>query len=157
MIDNSQKEKNIEQPIVLNTAIEEFIIFNRYSSWTKLTRVIAYCLRFKQKTRTRAKNDEHNKTLSTKKAHDAEICLLKIAHIQAFARELKTIKKNVQVERHTKLMSLSPFIEYSELEDVGTTLLTIILPDYITNKSSHHMVILHNVADGANLMFETYL
>ncbi|XP_058827202.1 uncharacterized protein LOC131687165 [Topomyia yanbarensis] len=81
-------------------------IFCRYSSFSKLVRVAAHCLRFVRNIREKARAQPQDSTvqgagklLTTQQLSDAEIRLIQLAQIDAFKQEINDLKtKRVRYE-----------------------------------------------------------
>lgn len=95
----------------LTTTINDFEIFYRYSSFSKLCRVIAYCLRFRH-------NNQFTGPLCAKKINESEIRILKIMQTMQFSGEIKTLKNKGPLTKG-KLINLSPFLDENDLIHVG--------------------------------------
>ncbi|XP_058827183.1 uncharacterized protein LOC131687148 [Topomyia yanbarensis] len=85
-------------------------IFCRYSSFSKLVRVTAHCLRFVRNIREKARAQPQDSTvqgagklLTTQQLSDAEIRLIQLAQIDAFKQEINDLK---MIARHYHLKML---------------------------------------------------
>lgn len=83
--------------------------FEKYSSLTKLERIIAYCLRFKHNSQI-SKCERIFGSLTLIEINKAHICLVKIVQLQTFADEINLIANNKSLRKKDKIMSLNPFI-----------------------------------------------
>lgn len=95
----------------LTAASGEFDIFKNYSSYSKLCRIIAYCLRFRS-------INKYDGTLNTEEINKAEICILKLMQTEQFSNEIRKLK-NKQAITKGKLVSLNPFLDNNDLIRVG--------------------------------------
>ncbi|XP_051162195.1 uncharacterized protein LOC127282137 [Leptopilina boulardi] len=108
-----QKWKAVEVPerraiksLTVKT-IEKFELSERFSSWTVLVRVVAYCLRF-----VRFKKGELRKgLLSVEEFKSAELRILLLVQREAFAGEIRDLSSGGEVSRGSKLIRLSPMME----------------------------------------------
>ncbi|XP_046748847.1 uncharacterized protein LOC124412775 [Diprion similis] len=110
----------------LATVIQDFKIFERYSSLRKLTRVVAYCKRFVYNTTHSA--DRKGGPLSVQELREATTALIKLSQAQTFAQELQTLSKKPPVHHDSKLASLNPFIDEAGVIRVGGRLQNTRLP-----------------------------
>ncbi|XP_058128506.1 uncharacterized protein LOC131292787, partial [Anopheles ziemanni] len=108
--------------------------FERYSSYTKLLRVIGYCLRFvrnaKEKCRTRRDPLEPpaSSTITPDLMEAAKTVLCKLAQQDAFPTELERLRKREVVPKRSPLRRLSPFIDSEGVMRVGGRLKLSQLP-----------------------------
>lgn len=87
-------------------------IFNRFSSFTKLKRVIAYCLRFKPRNRFTG-------ALRTTELVNAEKVIIRKIQATAFSKEIRDLSGGRRVDKGSKLISLDPFVDKDNLLRVG--------------------------------------
>ncbi|XP_045458533.1 uncharacterized protein LOC123668885 [Melitaea cinxia] len=97
---------------VVNTPFIE-----RFSSLTRLTRVIAYCRRFIAKTK-RSKDIETTYLSSEELAAALEVCI-RFVQQEYFKEELSAIYQNKTLSKKSKLFSLNPFLDEKQLLRVG--------------------------------------
>jgi len=86
-------------------------IFERFSSYSKLLRIIAYCLRFRIK-------NKHTGPLRAKEINEAEIRVLKTLQAIRFADEIKKLEGKTPIGKG-KLANLNPFLDGDKLIRVG--------------------------------------
>ncbi|XP_050543053.1 uncharacterized protein LOC126906529 [Daktulosphaira vitifoliae] len=104
-------------------ARSEFSLLTRCSSLNKIWRIIAYCLRY----RDRIKKDLNGKPLNrmtgpilVHEVERAEKALVHIVQNEYFSQEIKCLKgPNGQVSQKSKLFRLQPFLDKSGLLRVG--------------------------------------
>lgn len=99
------------------------------SSWPKLVRIIAYCLRMKSKN--------HAATFTLKELNDAKTILYRVCQQDAFAEEISSLKENKPVSKKSKLVSLNPFLDDKNVLRVGGR-----LQNTISTYDNKHPVIL---------------
>ena len=109
--------QSIELPEVkrntcLLTSLHDFEILGKYSSYSKLIRIIAYCLRWRL-------NNKHTGLLCTAEINDAEIRLLKIIQAISFSNEIEKINAHEILSHKLRIANLSPFIDENGLIRVG--------------------------------------
>ncbi|XP_072400935.1 uncharacterized protein [Diabrotica undecimpunctata] len=115
--------------------------FYRFSSFKRLSRCVAYCLRFIYNSQKL--NDQRLVgSLSLKEIENAELCIIKLVQGQAFAQEIHVLRSGKSLPSKSNLLSLCPFLD-SGLLRVGGRLKNssfdkdkkhpIVLP------SSHHV------------------
>nr|XP_031842135.1 uncharacterized protein LOC116431199 [Nomia melanderi] len=104
----------------LTTTSLDTSIFENYSSWGKMQRIVARCLRWK-----RTYNEKGSLTVSEiRNAHDILIKLLQSLH---FAKELQCLTTN-KSEVGGKLQRLNPFIDKDGILRVGGRLKHSLMP-----------------------------
>lgn len=95
----------------LTTTSQEPGILDKYSSYSKLCRIIAYCLRL------RPTNTYHG-TLRVEEIREAEVRILRLLQATRFADEIKGLKDGRTIAKG-KLANLNPFLDENELLRVG--------------------------------------
>ncbi|XP_018376448.1 PREDICTED: uncharacterized protein LOC108769759 [Trachymyrmex cornetzi] len=85
-------------------------IFDRYSSYSKLLRIIAYCLRVRP-------TNKHTGALCVKEINEAEIRVLKLLQITRFPDKIKILSKTSM--QKSKFAELNPFLDENGLIRVG--------------------------------------
>ncbi|XP_018406526.1 PREDICTED: uncharacterized protein LOC108782694, partial [Cyphomyrmex costatus] len=88
----------------LITTFYDLEMFQKYSSFSKLLRIIAYCLRWRP-------SNKFTGTLRAVEIREAEIRLLKLLQAAQFADEIQAIKENKKLPDKGKLINLSPFVD----------------------------------------------
>ena len=101
----------LRKNVCLVAKINPDVIFSKFSSYVKLVRVIAYCLRFSRKGSNRG-------ALSVKEVAESERRILKLIQGTQFSNEISCILKSAGI-KSTKLASLSPIIDENGLLRVG--------------------------------------
>lgn len=92
-------------------------IWDKYSSLTKMTRIIAYCKRFINNCKNKNKNNV--KYITAKELKEAlHFCITK-DQTNHFAEELKLISQKRDLPKGNKLRSLNPFIDPDNILRVG--------------------------------------
>ncbi|GBM64200.1 hypothetical protein AVEN_159585-1 [Araneus ventricosus] len=95
----------------------ELSIIDKYSSFAKLLRIVAWCFRFLHNAKSPS-----NKTkgfLITLEIKCARNALVKIVQNQELASELNLLRKGKPLNSKSKIISLSPFIDENGLIRVG--------------------------------------
>ena len=126
----SSEEKKTPKIVMLQAVDESFKIetFHRFSSWNKMTRVLAWCLRFvKNCAITR---DKRMKTsLTTVELNEAEKTIVKFIQQDHFSIEISCLSAGKQLPSSNRLNALSPFCDDSGLLRVGGRLKNSMLPE----------------------------
>nr|XP_012146525.1 PREDICTED: uncharacterized protein LOC105663276 [Megachile rotundata] len=104
----------------LITATLDTSILDNYSSWARMQRIIAYCLRWKKSNNIKG----YLTAIEIKNAHNTIIKLLQQAH---FAKELRLLSNN-NSEIGGKLQYLSPFLDKDGILRVGGRLKHSFIP-----------------------------
>nr|CAI5851362.1 unnamed protein product [Callosobruchus analis] len=92
-----------------------FIDFRRFSSFQKLVRSFAYCLRFSNNIRRKPKWVGH---LTSSELESSLHSLLKLVQKETFSEELRALEKGSPV-KPARLLPLTPFMDPSGLLRVG--------------------------------------
>ncbi|XP_033317545.1 uncharacterized protein LOC117215262 [Bombus bifarius] len=93
-----------KKTICLRTNISDNTLLHRYSSWPRLIRIVARCLRWRHKQHLSA----HLTTDELTAAHNR---LIKILQSSRFAPEIRILQKNRSEEVGGKLQPLNPFLD----------------------------------------------
>lgn len=102
-----------------HTAILEFDpMFKRYSSLTKLQRVTAFCLRFKQNC-LKARNERNFGPLTANELNISLDRLARLAQTESFPDELKALNANKLVSSKSRIVNLTPFLDNEGTIRVG--------------------------------------
>ncbi|KAJ8940123.1 hypothetical protein NQ318_009837 [Aromia moschata] len=107
--------KHVTQSAV--SAVKTFDIFKKYSSFTKLQRVTAYILRFKNNLLS--PTNKQIGPLSPIELETALTTLVKLVQAESFSHELNNLKNKGTVDNKSKLLKLNPFINDTGLIRVG--------------------------------------
>lgn len=96
--------------------LQEILI--KYSSQTKLTRILAFCRRFINNARI---NRNIRKVGPLQRSETDEVTEILIIHTQrdAFCDEIRQLKKGQPLHRQSKILSLNPFIDGNNILRVG--------------------------------------
>ncbi|XP_011859184.1 PREDICTED: uncharacterized protein LOC105556702 [Vollenhovia emeryi] len=95
----------------LTTMFNDTSILERYSSYTKLCKIVAYCLRLRR-------SNKYSGSLSAKEIREAEVRVLKIYQGVQFAVELEKLKNKRPINKG-KIANLDPFLDEDGLIRVG--------------------------------------
>lgn len=95
----------------LTTTFKDFSILERYSSYSKLRNIIAYCLRFRLANKC-------NGPLCVEEIKEAEIRVLRILQAIQFSDELKKLKDQ-RLIRKSRIINLNPIVDENDLIRVG--------------------------------------
>jgi len=93
-------------------------LIERYSSFIKLTRVLALCLRFYHNT-TAPEDLKIRGVLTPEEINRAEIIIIKFVQKQSFPNEYKSITTSKEISKSSQLLSLTPFLDKDGLIRVG--------------------------------------
>jgi len=89
----------------------EFKIFDRYSSYSKLLRVVAYCFRVLPR-------NKHSGPLTAEEINKAEIRIIKMLQAERFPNEIIGLKGKLSAIKG-RFANLSPFLDDNDLIRVG--------------------------------------
>ena len=95
----------------------------RFSSWTRYRRIVAWMLRFIHNLQSRKvanrPSSSRSGNLTADEIHGAELSIVRDAQKRAFAEELAALEANKPVAPDSKLRPFSPFIDDSGVIRVG--------------------------------------
>lgn len=113
--------------------------FSKYSSFDKLVRIIAFCLRFANNCRSRGRNQTTG-PLTAAELSQATNAIVRRVQGDSFGEELRQLQRKQPVERKSKLACLNPFIDDNGIIKVGGR----IRRAEIAYEAKHPAVLLHN-------------
>ncbi|XP_011859672.1 PREDICTED: uncharacterized protein LOC105557117 [Vollenhovia emeryi] len=119
--------------VVLTSVKKPCDLLRRYSSYERLQRTIAYCLRFK----VNALGGKLHGPLTVEELGSAERTIARMTQQECFEPELRALKNNQSVPKGSQLATLGPFVEKDGLIRVGGRLSHADLP-----KAQKHPVLL---------------
>ncbi|XP_076375571.1 uncharacterized protein LOC143258910 [Megalopta genalis] len=124
---------------LLTTTAASCEILQRYSSITKLQRIVAYCLRFKPDNRFKG-------PVSAEELNTANKTILRLTQRECFAEEMQDLSQGRRVHRKSKLNTLDPFLDRDGVIRVGGRLKHADIPysqqHPIVLPKSHHLTTL---------------
>nr|CAI5854032.1 unnamed protein product [Callosobruchus analis] len=91
-------------------------LFNRYSSLSKLKRVVAYILRFRY---LNSMAGTCKGSLTVVELNRALLCLVKLAQMSSFCEERRNLIKGTGLNPKSRLLNLSPFLDEHGVIRVG--------------------------------------
>ncbi|GBM45351.1 hypothetical protein AVEN_172970-1 [Araneus ventricosus] len=113
-------------------------IINGCSSFVKLQRIIAWCVRFKENARNPLQRTTGSLTAPELSA--SLFCLVRNVQSVYFSKEIQCIKKGQQLHNSSNLLNLSPFLDEKNILRVGGRLRHSNLPA----EQKHPMLIPNN-------------
>ncbi|GFS40237.1 DUF1758 domain-containing protein [Trichonephila inaurata madagascariensis] len=144
----SAEAKRTSKLIMLNmvdaTFKAEFL--QKFSSWNKLKRVVAYCLRF-VKSCSLPTCKRRKSFLTTAELSEAEKGIVKFIQRDHFSMEVSYLSAGKQLPSTNKLTPLTPFYDDSGIIRVGGRLKNSILPE-----SQKHPILLPKTDHVVNLI-----
>lgn len=107
----------IRKQNIAMTACENFNIFERYSSVSKLQCVVSYCLRFANNCKR-----TNTKILGKITANEMQrslLILLRICQTSQYSKEIRDLKAGNAIDRKSKLLPLNPILDNDGMLIVG--------------------------------------
>ncbi|GFQ89636.1 integrase catalytic domain-containing protein [Trichonephila clavata] len=92
-------------------------LLHKFSSLSKLKRVISFCLRFVNNCKN--SKDKTNGFLKTNELNNAMYLLIKLVQTIEFNNEINALKRNQPLSCRSKILSLNPFLDHSNILRVG--------------------------------------
>ncbi|GFU26835.1 integrase catalytic domain-containing protein [Trichonephila clavipes] len=148
----SAEAKRTSKLIMLNVVDATFKaeFFQKFSSWNKLKRVVAYCLRFVKNCSLFACK-RRKSFLTTAELSEAEKGIVKFIQRDNFSMEVSYLSAGKQLPSTNKLIPLTPFYDDSGIIRVGGRLKSSILAD-----SQKHPILLPKTDHVVNLIISDY-
>ncbi|GFV12174.1 integrase catalytic domain-containing protein [Trichonephila clavipes] len=148
----SAEAKGTSKLIMLNVVDATFKaeFFQKFSSWNKLKRVVAYCLRFVKDCSLSACK-RRKSFLTTAELSEAEKGIVKFIQRDHFSMEVSYLSAGKQLPSTNKLIPLTPFYDDSGIIRVGGRLKNSILAD-----SQKHPILLPKTDHVVNLIISDY-
>jgi len=120
-------------------AISSDSILPSVSSFERLTRIIAYCLRFVES----CKRNKQVGNLTVTELERAELIIARVVQCESFHQEIYCLSKKQALRKDSKLIALDPFLDEMGLIRVGGRLRHADLPEEtkhpIVLPSKHHI------------------
>jgi len=114
-------DDSIQKIVMLTTAEQSNnSLINRFSTFRRLIRVTATCLRFANLCRK--KEVDPSSPLIVEELEYAKRCLIKMEQLSAFGSEIESLRKNNAIAKSSKLKHLNPFRDQNGLLRVGDRL-----------------------------------
>jgi len=112
-----EKKEKPSRVISLLTQPSDEEMFTKFSSWKKLQRVIAYCLRFIYNCRH--KSSHYQGALSPTELNEATLLCVKHAQNDSFRKEKTDLMEKGLLSVKSSLLSLNPFLDGNQCLRVG--------------------------------------
>ncbi|XP_011859397.1 PREDICTED: uncharacterized protein LOC105556896 [Vollenhovia emeryi] len=113
-IPEERKVASMAIAIVSNTVVE----FDKFSSYSKLLRVVVHVLRFISGLRKRA-NTDATEYISSVELREARNVIIRLVQAAAWNDEIRKLSDNQAINRNSKLIGLKPYIGKDKLVRVG--------------------------------------
>ncbi|XP_011687442.1 PREDICTED: uncharacterized protein LOC105449756 [Wasmannia auropunctata] len=114
-------EKRITSLITQDAALKSDVnIIQRFSSFTRLKRVIAYCFRFKNNALSAKQEVKRKKgPLTVQETSEALTSILRMCQESEFQQELHDLRNKKPLNSKSKILTLHPFLDGDGLIHVG--------------------------------------
>ncbi|GFQ75048.1 retrovirus-related Pol polyprotein from transposon 17.6 [Trichonephila clavata] len=104
------KEERKQTSCSVGLCVEELPIISRVSSFRKLQRVLAWCLRFISNAKLTSTERKFG-ALTTKELVKGLVCCIKQVQVTNFASELKCLQIGKPLPANSRILNLYPFID----------------------------------------------
>lgn len=146
-----QMQTNLEEAtrkVCMHISENETNLFNKYSSLTKLIRVVAYCRRFLNMKKP--KIERHKSVILSRGEMDEalEVCI-KRCQEEYFAEEIKSVTGRKSLKRTSKLLSLNPFLDDRKVLRVGGR-----LENLKVSENKKHQILIPNEGKFTRLLID---
>lgn len=108
------------QAFLLTKPIEQNKILSKFSVYSKLQRVIVFCLRFIYNARNPTR--KRINYLTSAELRKATIKITKLVQREEFFVEIETLRKDKLVHKSSKLVTLNPFMDSEDFLRVSRRL-----------------------------------
>jgi hypothetical protein len=98
------------KPVCCVNTLSEFELLTKFSAFTKLIRVFAYCLRCIHNSR-KENCDKFTGYLSCGELQHSHDLIVKFTQEEAFHSDMHNLRKSSRLSPDSKLISLNPFID----------------------------------------------
>ncbi|XP_031337238.1 uncharacterized protein LOC116166425 [Photinus pyralis] len=109
-------DQEMKRCLVATTSLKDDSIISRFSSLSRLLRVIAYCNRFSRACR---KHPSQQTCVKVEELERSMNQLIALTQRLEFGKEIKTLQRQQQLENSNKLTSLNPFVDGEGMLRVG--------------------------------------
>jgi hypothetical protein len=92
-------------------------VFYKISSFSKLKRIIAYCLRFIDNCKNKSRRNRGN--LNGAEIQNANKLIVKLVQRVAFPSELSALKNSGTIDKNSSLAPLNVFLDSEDIIRVG--------------------------------------
>ncbi|XP_024869358.1 uncharacterized protein LOC112453047 [Temnothorax curvispinosus] len=113
--DESQLAKNDRARVVTVASCQETSPFYKFSTFTKVIRIAATCLRFVHN----CKRQKHYGPLTVDELEEATKCLIRREQAITFSKDIQDLTRQGTVSNQSSLKHLTPFIDEENLIRVG--------------------------------------
>ena len=110
-------EKRKKKVVSVNQVVVSDSFIDRFSSFNRLLRVLAYIVRFTDRTRKKPVN--LNVNLSKAELDNALILAIRIVQSVYFFDDVDRLSRNLALKAKSKLLSLTPFLDEDRILRVG--------------------------------------
>ena len=119
IVETSTERKPVKPTKVVSLVIQpsDEEMFTKFSSWTKLQRVGAYCLRFIYNCRH--KNSPYQGALSPNELNEATLLCVRHAQNDSFRKEITDLQRKGRLSNKSSLLTLNPFLDGNQCLRVG--------------------------------------
>ena len=111
-------EEEIQTKVSLLILKDNAVEFTRFSSFHRITRAVAWCLRFINNYLKRA-NLVQSGGLTASEIKNSEGVLCRLAQQEAFSNEIKLIRKGQHIPKNSNLFNLMPYLDDDLLRVYG--------------------------------------
>ncbi|GFR15530.1 retrovirus-related Pol polyprotein from transposon 17.6 [Trichonephila clavata] len=112
------KEERKQASCAVGLSVEELPIISRVSSFRKLQRVLAWCLRFISNAKLTSTERKFG-ALTTKELEKGLVYCIKQVQVTNFASELKCLQSGKPLPANSRTLNLYPFIDNDGILRVG--------------------------------------
>ncbi|XP_057333725.1 uncharacterized protein LOC130672928 [Microplitis mediator] len=111
----------------MNLTVKNDCLLEKYSSMSKLQRVVAYVIRFIHNTRT--KSPRKGSFLGVIELSEAHALIMKLTQFSAFGKEINCLKRKDGIPESGKLIPLTPYLDEVGILRVGGRLNHASIPE----------------------------
>ena len=148
-----QKSKDLPElkNVVMTVEPPDNALLSRFSSYTRLLRVMTWCVRFLFNLRRSIEERRWSYLLTLQEKGKVELILLKQSQARFFLEEVNYLSKKQELPRRSTLLQLRPFLDTDNLVRVGERLRRIEL-----TVKQKHPIILHR-KDELTILIATHV
>ncbi|XP_064622573.1 uncharacterized protein LOC135484816 [Lineus longissimus] len=129
LLERDPEVKKEAKSCAVVTVPVDFIVklFNRYSSWPRLLKAVAYLLRFLKWLHK--KRPKMNDRLSPEELKAAERAILRCLQKRHYSNEINALRSNARITKQSSIFELEPYLDEDQLLRVTGRLKNASIPD----------------------------
>lgn len=117
-VDSPESLKELKKVRSYQITTNKEQLIERFSSYSRACRVIAYCYRYIDKMKTK-KGTSFPTYLSTEELRRAKLIFIKQSQEESYSYEINDLKNNLKISKKSSIIALNPFLDADGILRVG--------------------------------------